>query len=78
MTLLDAVLFLPLAGFLLLMLLPKQASRMAALVISLAVLVVSLGLLMPTGSSTPRVTPSRPIFSGSATRPSGIMSRWMG
>jgi NADH-quinone oxidoreductase subunit M len=47
MTLLDVVLFLPLAGFLLLMLLPKQTSRMAALVISLAVLVVSLGLLMP-------------------------------
>jgi len=47
MTLLDVVLFLPLVGFLLLMLLPKQASRLAALVISLAVLVVSLGLLMP-------------------------------
>src|SRR5678815_2019116 len=47
MTLLDVVLFLPLVGFLLLLILPKESSRMAALVISLAVLVVSLGLLMP-------------------------------
>jgi NADH-quinone oxidoreductase subunit M len=47
MTLLDIVLFLPLAGFLVLLILPKQSSRMAALVISLAVFVVSLGLLIP-------------------------------
>jgi len=47
MTLLDVVLFLPLAGFLLLLILPKQSSRMAALVISIAVFIVSLGLLMP-------------------------------
>ena len=47
MTLLDVVLFLPLAGFLLLLILPKESSRMAALVISLAIFIVSLGLLMP-------------------------------
>ena len=47
MTLLDVVLFLPLVGFLLLLILPKQSSRMAAMVISLAVFIVSLGLLMP-------------------------------
>jgi NADH-quinone oxidoreductase subunit M len=47
MTLLDVVLFLPLVGFLLLLILPKQSSRMAALVISIAVFIVSLGLLMP-------------------------------
>lgn len=47
MTLLDVVLFLPLAGFLLLLVLPKTSSRMSALLISLVVFVVSLGLLMP-------------------------------
>ena len=47
MTLLDIVLFLPLVGFLLLLILPKESSRMAAMVFSLAVFVVSLGLLMP-------------------------------
>jgi NADH-quinone oxidoreductase subunit M len=47
MTLLDIVLFLPLAGFLLLLVLPKQSSRMAALVVSLGIFIVSLGLLMP-------------------------------
>jgi NADH-quinone oxidoreductase subunit M len=47
MSLLDIVLFLPLAGFLVLLILPKQSSRMAALLISLAVFVVSLGLLVP-------------------------------
>jgi len=47
MTLLDIVLFLPLAGFLILLMLPRQSSRMAALLISLGVFVVSLGLLMP-------------------------------
>ena len=47
MTLLDVVLFLPLVGFLLLLILPKESSRMAAMVISLAVFIVSLGLLMP-------------------------------
>jgi NADH-quinone oxidoreductase subunit M len=47
MTLLDIVLVLPLAGFFVLLLLPKQSSRMAALVISTGVFVVSLGLLLP-------------------------------
>ena len=45
--LLDIVLFLPLVGFLLLLILPKESSRTAAMVISLAVFIVSLGLLMP-------------------------------
>jgi NADH-quinone oxidoreductase subunit M len=50
MSLLDAVLFLPLLGFFALILVPKsnpQASRMGALVISLLIFVVSLGLLAP-------------------------------
>jgi len=47
MSLLDIVLFLPLAGFIVLLLVPKEASRMAALLISLAVFVASLGLLAP-------------------------------
>ncbi|HEY1758965.1 MAG TPA: NADH-quinone oxidoreductase subunit M [Bryobacteraceae bacterium] len=50
MTLLDLVLFLPLIGFFVLLLVPKdnpQASRMGALVISLGIFVASLGLLAP-------------------------------
>ena len=50
MTLLDAVVFLPLIGFLLLLFIPKDnpgASRMGALVISLLIFVVSLGLIGP-------------------------------
>jgi NADH-quinone oxidoreductase subunit M len=50
MALLDVVIFLPLIGFLLLLLVPRgnpQASRMAALLISLVVFVISLGLLGP-------------------------------
>jgi len=47
MTLLDVVLFLPLVGFLLLLILPKESSRMAAMVLSSAIFIVSLGLLMP-------------------------------
>ena len=47
MTLLDIVLFLPLVGFLLLLILPKESSRMAAMVISSVIFIVSLGLLMP-------------------------------
>src|SRR3984957_11251442 len=47
MTTLDIVLFAPLVGFLLLLLVPKESSRVAALTISLAVFVVSLGLLAP-------------------------------
>ena len=47
MTLLDIVLFLPLAGFLLLLVLPKESSRMAAMVLSSVIFVLSLGLLMP-------------------------------
>ena len=62
MTLLDIVLFLPLIGFLLLLLIPKSnpsLSRMAALVISLVIFVVSLGLLIGrTGSQSRRATRS--------------------
>jgi len=47
MTLLDAVLFLPLVGFLVLVVLPKAMARAAALVISLGIFVLSLGLLAP-------------------------------
>ncbi len=56
MTLLDTVLFLPLAGFLLLLLAPRSnpnASRVGALAISLAVFVASLGLLAPYWFSAP-------------------------
>ena len=45
MTLLDAVLFLPLLGFLALLIAPASVSRMAALVISLVIFVASLGLI---------------------------------
>ncbi|HLH37723.1 MAG TPA: NADH-quinone oxidoreductase subunit M [Bryobacteraceae bacterium] len=47
MTLLDAVLFLPLIGFAALLLIPKQFSRAAALIISLLIFIVSLGLIGP-------------------------------
>jgi NADH-quinone oxidoreductase subunit M len=50
MTTLDLVLFAPLLGFLLLLLVPKSnpnASRMGALIISLAIFVLSLVLLAP-------------------------------
>jgi NADH-quinone oxidoreductase subunit M len=47
MSLLDIVLFLPLAGFLVVLALPKESSRMTALILSLAVFVVSLGLIGP-------------------------------
>src|SRR6202030_3331052 len=47
MNLLDAVLLLPLAGFFLLLLAPKKTERMVALIFSLAVFVVSLGLIAP-------------------------------
>jgi NADH-quinone oxidoreductase subunit M len=50
MTLLDIVLFLPFAGFLILLFAPKDnpgGIRRTALVVSLLVFVVSLGLLMP-------------------------------
>src|ERR1019366_569403 len=56
MTLLDAVLFLPLIGFLLLLLIPKNnpgLSRMAALVISLVIFVISLGLAAAFSRSAP-------------------------
>ena len=56
MTLLDAVLFLPLIGFLLLLLIPKSnpgLSRMAALVISLLIFVISLGLAGSFSGSVP-------------------------
>ncbi len=45
MTLLDAVLFLPLLGFIALLIAPASVSRMAALAISLGIFVVSLGLI---------------------------------
>jgi len=44
-TLLDAVIFLPLLGFLALIVAPASVSRMGALVISLLIFVVSLGLI---------------------------------
>ena len=50
MTLLDTVLFLPLAGFFLLLMVPKdnpQASRMTALLVSVVVFAASLGLVAP-------------------------------
>jgi NADH-quinone oxidoreductase subunit M len=50
MSLLDVVLFLPLVGSFALLLVPKgnaQASRMGALIISLLVFIVSLGLIAP-------------------------------
>ena len=47
MTLLDVVLFLPLVGFLVLVALPKAMARAGALVISLGIFVVSLGLIAP-------------------------------
>ena len=53
MSLLDIVLFLPLIGFLVLLAVPKsnpQASRMGALVISLLIFVLSLGLLSGLGA----------------------------
>ena len=56
MTLLDWILFLPLAGFFLLLLVPKnnpQASRMTALLVSIAAFAASLGLLAPYWSATP-------------------------
>jgi NADH-quinone oxidoreductase subunit M len=56
MTLLDIVLFLPLAGFLILLAVPKNnpaANRITALVISLIVFAASLGLLMPYWFASP-------------------------
>ncbi len=44
---LNIVLFLPLLGFLALLLIPKETSRMAALVMSIAIFVVSLALIAP-------------------------------
>ena len=45
MTLLDAVLFLPLLGFIALLIVPASVSRMGALVISLVIFIASLGLI---------------------------------
>ncbi|MEO8026491.1 MAG: Fe-S-binding domain-containing protein, partial [Bryobacteraceae bacterium] len=54
MNLLDLVLFLPLIGFLAILILPKDSSRMTAMLLSLAIFVISLGLLSPyLGSETP-------------------------
>ena len=78
MTLLDIVLFLPLIGFLLLLFsaeVESAASRMAALVISLVIFVVSLGLLIAVLVAAPRRLQLRaPTFSGSAPRRSAITS----
>ncbi len=53
MNLLDLVLFLPLIGFLAILILPKESSRMTAMLLSLAIFVVSLGLLSPFLGETP-------------------------
>ncbi|MEO8100004.1 MAG: NADH-quinone oxidoreductase subunit M [Acidobacteriota bacterium] len=53
MNLLDIVLFLPLVGFLAILILPKETSRMSAMILSLAIFVVSLGLLSPYLSASP-------------------------
>jgi NADH-quinone oxidoreductase subunit M len=45
--LLDLVLFLPALGFLAILILPKESSRMTAMLLSLAIFVLSLGLLSP-------------------------------
>jgi NADH-quinone oxidoreductase subunit M len=45
--LLDLVLFLPLIGFLAILILPKESSRMTAMLLSSAIFVISLGLLSP-------------------------------
>ncbi|HTS75094.1 MAG TPA: NADH-quinone oxidoreductase subunit M [Bryobacteraceae bacterium] len=54
MTLLDVVLFLPLAGFLLLLFVPKTASRAGALIVSLLIFAVSLGLVGPYWFANPQ------------------------
>ncbi len=56
MTLLDAVIFLPLLAFLIILALPKdnpQLIRLFSLIASLAVFVVSLGLIAPVWSASP-------------------------
>ncbi len=56
MTLLNAVIFLPLVAFLIILALPKDkpgAIRVFSLIASLAVFVVSLGLIGPVWSSAP-------------------------
>jgi NADH-quinone oxidoreductase subunit M len=53
MTLLDFVIFLPLAGFLLLLFFPKQSARAGALVISLVVFAASLLLIRPYWFASP-------------------------
>ncbi|HEY4361662.1 MAG TPA: NADH-quinone oxidoreductase subunit M [Bryobacteraceae bacterium] len=54
MTLLDMVLHAPLLGFLALLFVPKASARMIALVISLVIFAMSLGLLAPfMGGATP-------------------------
>ena len=47
MSFLDVVLFLPLLGFVAVLVLPENSSRMAALAISLIIFVLSLGLIGP-------------------------------
>jgi NADH-quinone oxidoreductase subunit M len=56
MTLLDAIIFLPLVAFLIVMAMPKErhhAIRMFSLIASLAIFVVSLGLIAPVWSAAP-------------------------
>jgi len=47
MNLLDVVLFLPLAGFFLMLFAPKGTERTVAFIVTLAVFLVSLGLIAP-------------------------------
>jgi NADH-quinone oxidoreductase subunit M len=56
MTLLDAIIFLPLVAFLIIMALPKEhhnAIRMFSLIASLAIFAVSLGLIAPVWAAAP-------------------------
>ncbi len=56
MTLLDAVIFLPLIAFLIILALPKdnpKLLRLVSLIASLAIFVVSLGLIAPVWSAIP-------------------------
>jgi NADH-quinone oxidoreductase subunit M len=56
MTLLDAIIFLPLVAFVIIMALPKEhhnAIRMFSLIASLAIFVVSLGLIAPVWAEAP-------------------------
>ncbi|MEP6963351.1 MAG: Fe-S-binding domain-containing protein, partial [Acidobacteriota bacterium] len=53
MNLLDIVLFLPLIGFFVILAMPKEISRMTAMLLSVAIFLLSLGLLSPFASASP-------------------------